>query len=47
MAKDKTGAIMTHIDSSHDKPQIFEKVANQHPKVKEGCYANAEGRSEK
>lgn len=43
--KDKTGKITTHIDSSHDKPNVFEKES--HPKVKEGCYANAEGKSEK
>jgi len=45
MAKDKTGSIITHIDSSHAKGNIFEKEANTKPKVNEGCYANAEGRN--
>lgn len=48
MAKDKKGMITTHIDDSHDKGNIFEKERHDggHPKAKEGCYANAEGKSE-
>ncbi len=48
MAKDKSGSIITHIDGSHDKSNIFghNRESQGHPKVKEGCYANAEGKSE-
>lgn len=47
--KDAKDVITTHIDSSHEKGNIFgkEREASGHPKVKEGCYANAEGKSEK
>jgi hypothetical protein len=45
MAKDEKGAILTHITREHDKPNVFE--SGNHPKSKEGCYANAEGKSEK
>lgn len=44
MAKDEKGTILTHIDRGHDKPNVFE--SGVHPKSKEGCYANAEGKSE-
>lgn len=44
--KDKTGSILTHIDSNHNKPEIFEKTQMVHPKVTKGCYANAEGNSQ-
>lgn len=43
--KDRTSSIITHIDHSHNVSDIFEKSAMQHPKVKEGCYANAEGKN--
>lgn len=46
--KDKSGKITTHIDSKHAKGNIFDKERSDagHPKVKSGCYANAEGKSE-
>lgn len=42
--------IVTHITEDHAKENIFGMDSNRsstgHPKVKEGCYANAEGKSE-
>lgn len=34
--------IITHITEKHAKPNIFEGHGDNHPKVKQGCYANAE-----
>ena len=46
MAKDKTGSITTHIDSSHEKGDTYGKHGNHgNPKTKEGHYANAEGKN--
>lgn len=37
--------ITTHITEEHSKPNVFvyNGTTGVHPKVKEGCYANAEG----